>query len=127
MKKLEADVTNKLKPWIVDVTKVSSPIEVKHTRGKNRFNMRELKEHQIDWLHAATTEQGCWWKIPDTGYGFNPFDVMFYKNSHAYVTIVFPQWACTISIQEIIKITAPSITEDEAVSISTFTMLSSNL
>ena len=109
------------------VAETSGPIEVKHTRGKERFNMKELKEHQIDALNAATTEEGIWWKIPDTGFGASPFDVLFYKNSDAFVIIAYPTWVCCIHIHDIIIINSPSIDEETARQISRFTVESKNL
>ncbi len=127
MKKLEAEITTKLRLWYLSVAETSGPIEVKHTRGKDRFNMKELKEHQIDWLLAATTEKGCWWKIPDTGFGASPFDVLFYKNADAYVAIAYPTWVCFIHITDIVIINSPSLDEETALQISTFKVLVGNL
>lgn len=69
----------------------SAPIEVKHTRGKDRFNCRELKDHQLDALMACETSGGFTFKIPDSGYGFLPFDLLMYKKATTYVCICFPK------------------------------------
>ena len=127
MQKEEAKVTTKLKKWYHSVAETSGPIEVKHSRGKTIFNLRELKKHQRDWLKAATTEHGCWWKIPDVGHGYNPVDVLFYKNAPAYVIIAFPTWVCAIHIDDILILNSPSIDEGTAVQISAFKVLLSDL
>lgn len=127
MKKREANITTKLKLWYHSVAETSGPIEVKHTRGKNTFLMSELKEHQRDWLLAATTEHGCWWKIPDTGFSASPFDVLFYKNAVALVVIAFPTWVVAIHIQDLIIINSPSIDEETALQIAAFKVKLSDL
>ena len=120
MNKQEAQITTKLKKWYHSVAETSGPIEVKHTRGKNTFNLKELSEHQIDWLKAATTNHGCWWKIPDTGYGANPFDVLFYKNAPAYVIIAYPVWVVAIHIDDITLLDLKSLDQDTGLQISRF-------
>lgn len=127
MKKLEAEITTKLKSCYHSVAETSGPIEVKHTRGKSRFNLSELKEHQKDWLLAATTERGCWWKIPDTGMGYNPFDVLFYKNAPAYVIIAYPTWVCAIHIHDIVILNSPSIDEETALQLAVYKVLYKDL
>lgn len=127
MNKQEAGVTAKINKWLQSMVKSSCPFEIKHTRGKTRFNLSELKEHQRNWLLAATTKRGCTWKIPDTGYGYNPFDSFHFKNSDAYVVIQFPTWVCAIEIRDLLKVTTSSITEDRAGRISRFRVLSKDL
>lgn len=127
MKKREASITTRLKLWWQSVAVESCPIEVKHTRGKKTFTMSELKEHQIDWLNAATTEMGCWWKIPDTGFGSSPFDVLFYKNSNAYVIIAFPVWVVAIHIHDIMLLDLKSLDEDTALQISQYSIQTANI
>ncbi len=48
---------------------------------------------------AATTKHGMVWKIPDTGYGFNPFDGFIFKNTSAYIIIVYPTNTYAIEIR----------------------------
>lgn len=127
MNKDEAKVTTKLRVWFQSVATSSCPIEVKHTRGKKVFTMSELKEHQQNWLLAATTDHGIWWKIPDTGYGYNPFDVLFYKNSDAFVVIAFPVWVVAIHIQDILIISSSSLDEETAIQLSVFKVKLSDL
>lgn len=127
MKKLEAEFTTKINRWLPPLLEVSGPYEVKHTRGKTRFSMAELKEHQKDWLKACSSPQGCTYKIPDTNIGYNPFDVMHYKNAPAYVVIVFPEWTCAIHIQDILFIDSPSLDEETAIQMAAYKVLTKKL
>jgi len=111
MQKKEASITPRIMKWFASVVPFSSPLEIKHTRGKDYFNMAELKEHQKNWLLACTTEKGCTWKIPDQGYGFNPFDVLHYKQASSYIVIVYPTTLYAIEIREIIQITSSRLFE----------------
>ena len=113
MNKQEAEFTTRAKAWIKSELPTCS-WEVKHTKGSTRFNLSELKEHQRDWLLASTKKTGASWKIPDTGYGFNPFDGFNLKNEKAFVIIVFPTWVVAIEIQTLLLIKTPSITEEKA-------------
>lgn len=120
MNRDEADITPKINKWFQKVVDASCPIEIKHTRSEAVFTMSELKVHQRDWLLASTTEHGSIWKIPDTGYGFNPFDCLHYKNSNAYVIIAFPEWVVAIEIRLILTIKTPSMNIEEALSLAWF-------
>jgi len=63
------------------------------------FTLRELKEHQRDYLNAATTKTGCTFKIEDAGFSHPPFDVLHYKNTPAYIIIVYPTNTYAIEIR----------------------------
>jgi len=119
-KKSEADKSNEVMKWFLTKVGTSCPVEIKHTRGKEYFNMRELKEHQKAWLLLATTDIGSYWKIPDTGYGYNPFDYLLYKNSEAYIIIIYPDVTWAISIHDIIKFKGPKLSNEEACNISSY-------
>lgn len=126
MNKDEAEFTTRAKIWI----KTELPTcawEVKHTRGSDRFTMSELKEHQINWLLAATKKGGISWKIPDTGYGYNPFDGFNLKSEFAFVIICFPNWVVAIEIQVMVLIQEASISEEKATRIAAFKIPTSNI
>lgn len=127
MSKQEAAITKKIEVWFAKTVDTSSPFEIKHTRGATRFNLRELKKHQVDWLLACSSEKGCTWKIPDTGYGYNPFDCFHYKNAPSYVVIAYPKWICAIHIQDIVVIGGSSLDEETAVQISAFKILTKEI
>lgn len=120
MRKKEASITPKVMKWFAAVAPHSAPVEIKHTRGKKSFNKKELKEHQINWLLACTTERGCTYKLPDTGYGANPFDVLHYKKANSYIVIVYPTIVCAIEIQALLREQGASIDEATAERICSF-------
>ncbi len=113
MKKREAQNIPAVMKWCLSIIKTSSPVEVKHTRGRFYFVMRELKEHQRDYLLSATTNHGFSYKIPDDNH-WQPFDAIIYKNTSAYVAIIYPDVICLIEIRELLKIKTPSLLEDDA-------------
>lgn len=127
MNKAEAKITAAINKWFSKIVPTSSPWEVKHTRGDKVFHMDEIAEHQYNYLYAATTDYGCTWKIPDTGYSYNPFDVIHYKNTPAYVIIVYPLNVYAIEIHNIMKIKKPSLDEATALKLSEFTTKLSDL
>lgn len=120
MKKAEATQTPKVMKWMQAILPRSSPFEIKHTRGEVYFLMKELKEHQRNWLMACTTKDGCTWKIPDVGYGYNPFDAFHFKKAKAYVVIVYPTSIVAIEIRNLKKVKGPRLEELEAHKIATY-------
>ena len=125
-KKPEADITPKVMKWCQSKIATSCPLKIKHTGNSNNFLMSNLLQHQRDYLLAATTLKGMSWKIPDANIGYNPFDCIFYKNTRAYVAIVYPRWTFAIEIRKMLKIKT-SINEDEAIKLARFTILTSYL
>ena len=120
VERLEANLTAKVNKWMASKVLRSCPWEIKHTRGKDSFAMRELRQHQLDYLEAATTPKGCTWKIPDTGIGYAPFDTIHYKNNVAFVVIVYPEIVVAIHIWDILEVHTPSLHVDDAVKLSEF-------
>jgi penicillin-binding protein-related factor A (putative recombinase) len=129
MQKREAAITTKINKWFSLVVPTSSPWEVKHTRGKNSFPWRELKEHQRNYLFAATTQTGCTFKIEDAGYSHPPFDVLHYKNTDAFVIITFNVWTAVIEIRTVLRLIEKhtSISEEEALENSVYKILNKSL
>ena len=112
MQKQEAQITPRVNKWCQSWLKESTPWDVKHTRGENRFQLREIKDHQLDYMLAATTYRGFIFKIEDAGYRHPPCDTVFYKNAqNAGFAIVFPNFTCYITALDIERIKKPSITE----------------
>ena len=113
--------TAKLKSWVLDHENFpGGPIEAKQTT-KDYLNFKEVSESQRADLLACTTKRGFWWKVADMGRK-NAFDVVFYRNSPAWVAIKYPQGFVIISIQEYIRemgeSTRKSLTWDRAIDIS---------
>ncbi len=125
MNKQEAKISNKVATWFWKLPETKSyPFEIKHTRGGDRFNFKEISNHQLTWLEAATTKKGFKYKIVDANIGFNPFDYMMYKNTKAYIIIVFPTIIICIEIRKILKYISKkkSINEIDGLKIADFTV-----
>lgn len=75
-------------------------LELKHTRGVDRFRCAELKEHQYWSLKAAKSRTGLAYKIPDDGMGSKPFDMLVLKKMPAYVVIRFASGTVLIDIDD---------------------------
>lgn len=130
MNKQEASMTAAVNKWFSILCPQSSPWEIKHTRGAKMFNLKNIEEHQYDNLIAATTPEGCTYKIPDFGPSFPPFDVLHYKNTPAYVIIIFPTTTYVIEIGVImlyIEHNGHSLPEERAASLSLCKCLNARL
>lgn len=130
MNKQEAAITTRINKWFPRMIGQSCPYEVKHTRGEVTFKLRELKQHQRDYLLAATTEHGMHWKIPDTGFGQCPFDSFVFKNSPAFVIIAYPTFVFALNIEEVdnmILNDQKTLSEDEANAYAVFGIEIKNL
>ena len=111
MRKREQQVGPKLTPI------ETCPFEVKSTRGANVFYLREIRSHQMTSLLACNTDVGFKWKIPDAGWGFLPFDYIYFKNTQGYFVIAFPRMAYWIRaelLHFIIESGKTSISEEMA-------------
>lgn len=121
MRKQEAAITARIDKWFAVVVPQSSPWEVKHTRGKATFPFSEIAAHQRRYLYAATTPTGFTYKIPDIGFSHPPCDVVHYKNTPAYVIVVFPKFTTVLEIRDILALIEAgqkSISEDAACALS---------
>lgn len=74
----------------------SCAIEVKLARGSS-LSFSALAEHQEHALLLASND-GMAWKIPDCGFQ-NPFDAFTFKNTAAYVVVIFPPTAYFVPIE----------------------------
>lgn len=126
MKKLEAEATTKLRRWLQDHVGTGA-FEIKHTRGLDRFDLRELHEHQKDALAACSSPFGFSYKIPDEGRGYKPFDLFVLKGVQGWVVIVYPQMAVVIQSDKMEKWQNPSISCSEAMALSSFMVKLSGL
>ncbi len=127
MHKQEAAITTRINKWFPRVVTASCPYEIKHTRGSATFKFKELKQHQRDYLLAATTPHGMCWKIPDTGFSQNPFDCFVFKNTQAFVIIAYPENVYAIEIQLIEKIDSNILTEEFASKIALYRIATKDL
>lgn len=95
--------------------RASCAVELKHTRGSDRFYFRELKEHQLAALLGFI--RGLIWKFDDAGYRKKPFDIIGTIGGAAFLAIQFPN---VIAIIERSRMQEDqiSITENEAIDIA---------
>lgn len=115
MIKLEAQFTPRVNRWVQSWIPESAAWDVKHTRGSNRFEMREVADHQRDYLLAAGTDHGFTFKIEDAGFRHPPCDTVFFKKAKwCGFAIVFPNFTCYILAKDLDQVEIPSITEEYA-------------
>lgn len=99
MQKREQHETTKFLKWAKKNLPRAAVFEVKHTRGKTFFSIKELEKHQRAALRSAKTV-GFPYKIPDTGYQ-NPFDAVLFRNMDAYLVIIYPSCVAVIDIDAV--------------------------
>lgn len=102
MKKHEAEVSITFRHWLKanHLKFRSATFEMKDTRGKDIFNLKELKEEQINHALACKSPQGNLMRsVGTTGMA----DYIFMKKSQAYVVIHYPKLLVVIDINIIIK------------------------
>lgn len=123
MKKREAEFTTKAQHWIRKNLPAPCVVEIKHTRGKPSFPLREIAPHQKASLLAAESPTGFTYKIPDCGF-HNPFDVILFGHMYAYVMIRYPSSVSVIEASTFFEYTKKmkSISEDEAAAIAAYTL-----
>lgn len=127
MQKHEAAITNRINKWFAPIVPQSSPWEVKHTRGSKTFKLREIDEHQKDYLLAATTETGFTYKIPDIGLSHPPCDVIHYKNTPAYIIVAFPSMTYVLEIRDVLSHSKTVMKEETAALLSLWSCPNSKL
>lgn len=120
MRRLEADFTTKVKQWLREEMGTGA-YELKHTRGKDRFYLRELKEHQKDALLAARGRHGIAYKIPDDGVAYKPFDLFVLKMTGGWVVICWPGCFTVIDAVKLADWKGASITLEEAKGLASVT------
>lgn len=102
MKKHEAEVSITFRHWLKanHLKFRSATFEMKSTRDKDIFNLKELKEEQINHALACKSPQGNLMRtVGTTGIA----DYIFMKKSQAYVVIHYPKLLVVIDINIIIK------------------------
>ena len=128
LNKKEANwTTNFLKNWVLVHSNLpSGPIEVKQTT-KDYLSFSSVSEAQRRDLLACTTPKGHWWKVADMGRK-NDFDVVFYRNSPAWIIIKYPKGFVVIGIvtyiMEMNRSERKSLTWERAVEVSVIHRLS---
>lgn len=110
MKKREAEFTTKFLRW-ARKNSVTGAYEVKHTRGEEKFNKKELHAHQRDALVACRIASFAY-KIPDDGYAYKPFDLFVLNKTAAYLVICFPKTFALLLIDQVIAHRGKFITQE---------------
>ena len=121
-KKEASWTTNFLKKWVLEESTLpSGPIEVKQTK-MDSIPFSAVSEQQLADLLECMSSRGHWWKVADMGRK-NDFDVVFYRNSPAWVVIKYPKGFVVISAGvyqlEMNRSTRKSLTWDRAKAIAT--------
>ncbi len=115
MKKAEQGFSTRFRLW-AKKSMGHCVLELKHTRGLNRFRCSELKEHQYWSLKAAKSTAGLAYKIPDDGMGSKPFDMIVLRRTPAYVVIRFASGTVLIDIDDW-DLSWKSLSYDKAISV----------
>lgn len=100
----------------------SSAFELKQTLT-NSIPFSAVQEHQIDALLASKSHTGFLYKIADDSRGTKPFDMVYFRNSNAYIVIKFPDCFTIIDVGDFLKerdylSKRKSLTSDRAKAIS---------
>jgi len=96
MRKLEAEATTKLLPWLKENVGTGA-YEIKHDRRTGKIRLDEFKEHQLAALAAAERgDKGIAYKISDESRGFKPFDVFVLRGVQAWLVLVYSNYAYCI-------------------------------
>jgi len=79
----------------------SCSLEIKDTRGKNTFSLKELKEAQINHALACKSDRGNLFRtaVGTDGMG----DYHFLRNAYAYIVIKYPKGFAVIDVDDLIK------------------------
>lgn len=102
MIKTEANFSLKFRSWLRANYKCfdSCSFEVKDTRGKSYFSLKELKEEQINHALANKSPKGN--LIRNSAGTIGAADYFFYRNAYAYIVINYPKSFFIIDIDDII-------------------------
>lgn len=100
-------------------THVACKVEIKHTRGKDRFPFSEIVPHQRDDLTSFSNGEPFVHKFDDSGYRKKPCDIIGIAGGWSFVAIRFPKIVTIISYCVLEKeMKAKSIKQDRAEEIS---------
>ena len=104
----------------------STAFEYKQTTT-NSLAFSAVKEHQIDALLACKSDEGFYFKIPDTSFCLLPFDAFFLRNAYAYVIIKYPKAFYVIDVDDFVaedkNSKRRSLTSERAEEIAVFSVL----
>ena len=79
----------------------SAAFELKVAKG-DEIALSAFRKHQITALLASKRSQ-VHYKLPDTGFGYKPFDSFVLRRSGAFAVILFDSGAVMLDIEILIK------------------------
>jgi hypothetical protein len=100
LKKHEAHSALDFKQWVIKNLGYSASLEMKDTRGKMTMPYSEIKEEQVQYALAISSDKGAWIRVE--GHNGEP-DYIWLKNTPAFIVIHYPRGFCGISIQDYLK------------------------
>lgn len=84
---LEKDFYRPVQNWCKKNLNQTAVIELKLVKG-NRFSLSDMRPHQIESL-LSCKHSNLIYKISDAGMDQKPFDICLFKNTSAYVGVIF--------------------------------------
>lgn len=98
-KQKEASSGLKFRKWIMQNPRYTSSIEMKDSRSKNTFNLKEITDEQINYALAIQGDKGV--LVRTTGVVGLP-DYIYLRQEPAYFCIKFPKGFCLINVNNIV-------------------------
>ena len=119
-RKLELDFNTVFRQYVEKHgLKYEAQYELKDTRGKNYFYIKELDEKQINHALRAKTPKGNLVRIINGTPG--AADFVYYKNcQYSFIVIRYPRFLAFIDIDDLLNEKTKSITSTRAKEIATF-------
>lgn len=112
----EADFGVTFRHWFKDKQFESCSFELKDTRGKDSFNLSELKEAQRNHGQANKSDKGNLIRVSVGTTG--TADYLYLRNAYAYIVINYPKSFVVCDIDDICNIKGKSLTYEQAQIIS---------
>jgi len=101
MIKREAKFTLLFRHWLKANPMDSACFELKQTERSLPFST--VKEHQVNALLAAKSEQGLLYKVGDDSRGVKPCDLVYFRQAYAYVVIKYSKCWVIIDIDDFVE------------------------
>ena len=99
MQHQESKSSIKLRHWLKANPRSSCSIEMKDSRSKNTFNLKEITDDQINYALAIQGDKGV--LVRTTGVVGLP-DYIYLRQEPAYFCIKFPKGFCLINVNNIV-------------------------
>jgi hypothetical protein len=95
-KQLEAKFGIAFRKWLEGHPHMACTFEMKDTRGASSLPFSEVKDAQIRWGHAVSSDKGVLMRIEPIVEGMP--DYAYFRNSPAYIVVKYPKMFCLISV-----------------------------